>query len=178
MKTLKTILASTILLSIGASAMTDKVLEPSKKVYEVLKGDTKGQISKSGLAVDMSYKSEHVDVSEISKVHITLTTSLKVGDLKVKLTALDDKLEGLNEENLEFKLSNSNNTFPIDLEVGSTKEGIHYINLEVTVANEGARIFVVPVNIGTISSKIENKAVNTTKDGKTISVSSAEEEIK
>jgi uncharacterized protein YjaZ len=178
MKTLKIILTSTLLLSVTTLAMTSKVNEENKKVYKVLEGDSKSQVSKRGLAVDMSYKSEHVDVGDLSSVNITLTTSLSTGNLKVKVTALDNKLEGINEKNLEFKLSNANNTFPIDLEVSSKSEGVQYINLVVSVADEGARVFVVPVNIGTISTKIENKALDITKDGTAISVANADEELK
>ncbi|CAA6805585.1 MAG: Unknown protein [uncultured Sulfurovum sp.] len=178
MKKLTIIVASTLLLSVSAIAMTVKVEGTSKKVYEVLEGDTMQIEGKRGLEVDLTYKSEHVDVGETSDVNILLHTKINSGILKVNVKGLDDALVGLEEQNLEFKLSNNNKTFPIDLQLSSAKEGIHYINLTLLVEGQGSRVLAVPVNIGNISAKINNKSVETTPNGVAISVSSAQEDIK
>ena len=177
MKTLKIILVSTLLMSVSSMAMTSKVKEPTKKVYEVLEGSTVNQISKTGLSVDLSYKSEHVDVGEISDINITLITGLSTGILKVNIRALDSDLDGLEEQDLEFNLSKEKKSFPINLQLSSSTEGIHYINITLSVEGQGSRVLAVPVNIGTINTKIETKAVNTNSKGVTISISPAEEVI-
>lgn len=178
MKTLQTILISTLLLSISAIAMTSKVKEKNKTVYRILEGSTINQISKPGLAVDLTYKSEHVEIGETSDINITLYTGITLGTLKVNLKALDDGLNSMEEQDLEFDLSKNEKTFPIGLEVSSSEDGIHYINVTLFVEGQGSRVLVVPVNVGKITEKINNKAVETTTEGVIISVSSAEEEIK
>jgi hypothetical protein len=178
MKTLKILLASTLLLSVPAMALTSKVKEPTKKVYSVLEGTTVNQVAKPGLAVDLSYTSQHVEVGELSDINVTLLTSLSKGILKVKIKALDTEVDGVAEQNLEFDLSQGDKSFPIHLQLSSESSGIHYINFTLSVDGEGSRVLVVPFNVGTISSKVENKAPKTTNDGTVISVSSAEEEIK
>lgn len=178
MKTLKIILASTLMSSVVAFANTAKVQEPTKKVYEVLEGNSKASEKKFGLAVDLTYKSQHVDVGEVSDVTINITTGLTEGTLKIKMNALDDALNGLDEELKEFKLSETNNRFTIDLKLSSAVDGRHYLNLLLNVEGKGSRVFVVPVNVGTLSSKVSNKAVEKTDKGIAISVSAAQEEIK
>jgi hypothetical protein len=178
MKTLKIILASTLLLSVSSMAMSSKIKEENKTIYTVLEGNSMNVMSKPGLAVDLDYKSEHVAVGAVSNVNITLITELNSGTLKVNIKALDEGLIGLEEQNLEFELSESLNRFPINLKVGSALDGIHYINLVLSVEGQGSRVLVVPVNIGTISSKVTNKAIERTDKGIAISVSPAEEEIK
>jgi len=178
MKTLKIILASTLLMSVSAMAMTSKVKEPSKKVYSVLEGTTVNQIAKPGIAVDLSYKSEHVAVGETSDINITLHTGIKEGILKVNIKALEDDLSGMEEQNLEFDLTKGENSFPINLQASSSLDGIHYINFTLLIEGKGSRVLAVPVNVGNITSKIENKATKTTSKGVSISVSSADEEIK
>jgi len=178
MKTLKIILASTLLMSVSAMGMTSKVKEPSKKVYSVLEGTTVNQITKSGLAVDLSYKSEHVEVGEISNINITLHTEIKEGVLKVNIRALENDLSGIEEQNLEFDLSKDEKEIPIKLQASSSLDGIHYINFTLSIEGKGVRVLAVPVNVGNITSKIENKATETTSKGVSISVSSADEVIK
>jgi hypothetical protein len=173
------ILTGTLLSSVVTFANAEKEIVPVKKVYQVLEGDSMEIKGKPGLAIDLSYKSQHVEVGEVSDVNITLVTELNKGTLKVNMKALEDDLTGIEEEDLEFTISGPKvNYFPINLEVSSATEGIHYINLNLSVEGEGSRVFAVPVNIGTVSNKIENKTVETTDEGMTISVSSADEEIK
>ena len=178
MKTLKIIVASTLLMSVSSMALTSKVKEQDKKIYTVLEGTTVNQVAKSGLSVELSYKTQHVDVGEKSDVNVTITTGLSKGIMKVNIRPLDNDLDGFTEQNLEFDLAQGEGSFPINLEVSSSVDGIHYLNFTISVEGEGARVLAVPVNVGTISNKINNKAVETTDKGVAISVSSAEEEIK
>jgi len=179
MKTLKTLLVATLLTNVGAMAMTSKVkADENKVVYEVLTGDSSSVHGKSGLPVDVQYKSQHVDVGVSSDVNIVISTGLSKGILKVNLRALKENSVDLEEKDLEFTLTKGKNSFPLNFQVTSQESGIHYINLTMSVAGQGSRVVVVPVNIGTISNKIENKSVEKTDKGVVISVSAAEEEIK
>ncbi|CAA6802705.1 MAG: Unknown protein [uncultured Sulfurovum sp.] len=178
MKTLKMIVVSTLLSSILAFGNTARVTEPTKHVYKVLEGNSMNIQGKPGLAVELSYKSAHVEVGELSDVNITLMTDLDSGTLKVNLKPLEANSIGLEAQNLEFELSKSMNYFPINLQVNTIREGIHYINVTLSLEGEGLRVLAVPVNVGTISNALTNKTVETTDTGVNISVSSAQEEIK
>lgn len=171
MKTLKTLLLATVLTNVGAMAMTAKVKDENKVVYEVLKGDSKNMEAKPGLAVDVKYITEHVDVGVNADVNITITTGLTAGTLKVNLRAVKENTTNLGEEDLEFTLTKEENSFPINLQLSSEINDIHYINLTMSVEGKGSRVIVVPVNIGTISKKINHKIVERTSTGEAISVS-------
>ena len=178
MKTVTTLLVATLLTTVGAMAMTSKVKSEDKVVYEVLVGDSSEVHGKLGLAVDVNYKSQHVDVGIPSDVNITISTGLSKGILKVNIRALEANSIDLEEKDLEFTLTKGRNTFPINLQVASQESGIHYINLTLLVEGEGSKVVAIPVNIGSVSNKIEGSAVEKTEQGAAISVSSAEEEIK
>jgi len=179
MKIVKTILMTTIVASVGAMAMTSKVKDNENKVvYEVLTGDSNSVQGKPALAVDVNYKSQHVDVGMSSDVNITINTGLSKGILKVNVRALKENSVDLEEKDLKFTLTKEKNSFPLNFQVTSQENGIHYINLSMSVDGQGSRVVVIPVNIGRVSNKIENKAMEKTDKGVAISVSSAEEEIK
>ena len=178
MKIVKTLLIAILLTSIGAMAMTNKVNDENKVIYEVLEGDTSKIELKPGLAVDVKYKSEHVDVGVNANINITITTGLSKGVLKVNLRALKENTTNLSEKDLEFTLTTGGNTFPINFELSSEQSGIHYINLIMSVEGQGSRVVTVPVNVGTVSKKLDNKKIERTSTGTSISVSSAQEEIK
>ena len=178
-KTFKTLLIATLLSNITAMAMTAKVDDKNKVVHEVIKGESKGTQKKFGLPIDVSYKSEHVDVGVSSNVNITISTKLTKGTLKVNLRPLDENSIDIEEKDLEFTLTKEENSFPIELQLTSQKSGIHYINLSMSVKGKGSKVVAIPVNIGTISKKLNNNStVEKTKEGTAISVASAEEEIK
>ena len=178
MKIVKTLLIATLLTSIGAMAMTNKVNDENKVVYEVLEGDTSKIELKPGLAVDVKYKSEHVDVGMSADVNITISTKLNKGILKVNLRALKENTINVKQKDLEFTLTQGENSFPINLQLSSEDNGIHYINLTMSVEGQGSRVVTVPVNVGTVSKKLDNKKIERTSTGTSISVSSAQEEIK
>lgn len=179
LKTVKTLLIATLLTNVTAMAMTAKVNNENKVVYEVVQGESKGGQKKFELPVDVKYKSEHVDVGVTSNVNITLSTALTKGTLKVNLRPLDATGIDLKEKDLEFSLTKEKNSFPIALQVSSQKSGIYYINVTLSVANKGSKVMAIPVNIGTLSKKLNNNnSVEKTEEGVSVSVSSAEEEIK
>lgn len=181
MKILKTLLIAILLTNIGALAMTIKgknESNTSKVVYKVLGGDSSEVDGKPGLSVNVKHKSEHVNVGVSADVNITISTELNEGVLKVNLRALKENTTDLAEENLEFRLTKGVNSFPINVQLSSEINGIHYINLTMSVEGQGSRVITVPVNIGTISEKLNSKAVERTDKGIAISVSSAQEEIK
>jgi len=158
--------------------MTNKVNDENKVVYEVLEGDTSKIELKPGLAVDVKYKSEHVDVGMSADVNITISTKLNKGILKVNLRALKENTINVKQKDLEFTLTQGENSFPINLQLSSEDNGIHYINLTMSVEGQGSRVVTVPVNVGTVSKKLDNKKIERTSTGTSISVSSAQEEIK
>ena len=179
MKTVKTLLIATLLTNVGAMAMTAKVKDENKVVYEVLQGDSKQVHGKPALAVEVKYKSEHVDVGVNSNVNIMITTGLSEGVLKVNLRPLKKHTTNLGEKDLEFTLTKGENNFPINLALSSEQSGIHYINLTLSVEGKGSRVITVPVKVGRVSQKLNNnKIVERTSTGSAISVSSAQEEIK
>lgn len=179
MKNLNIMLTSLLLTSVVSFANTAKVSKPSKKVYEVLEGKSMSLKCKPSIDAEISYKSEHVAVGEVSDVNISISTMLKSGILKVKLTDLEDSLEGLDTKNLAFTLSSTKeNNFSINLKVSSAVEGIHYVNVVLSVEGEGSRVVAIPVNIGDISNTLQQKAVKTTDKGVVMTISNAQEEIK
>ncbi|HHD81886.1 MAG TPA: hypothetical protein ENK94_01700 [Campylobacterales bacterium] len=170
------------MLVISADAMTAKVdeeREATKKIYTVLKSEKKDHCMKPGLAVDMSYSSEHVDVGSLSEVKMILTTGMTEGVLEVKIKALDANALDFEEKDFEFKLSKETaNVFPIDLELSSVEDGLYYLTVFTSVEGKGGRVFEIPVKFGVIPEKVESKNVIKTKSGVAITVSAAEEEIK
>jgi len=178
MKTLTTLLMATVLTNVGVMAMTSKVKSEDKVVYEVLVGDSNELEGKAGLSVDVNYKSQHVDVGVTSDVNITISTGVSNGILKVNVRPLKENVINLEEKDFEFMLTKGTKSFPINLQISSQESGIHYINLTMSVEGQGSKVVAIPVNIGTVSNKIENKVVEKTEKGVAISVSSAEEEIK
>lgn len=178
MKTLKIILASTFLLSSSAMAMTAKASEDNKKIYEVLEGDSSKIIGKPGLAVELKYKTQHVDVGVLSDVNMSIRTVLKTGMLKVKMKTLEDDLSGLKKEEFEFEITEEKQVFPLNLQLSSATEGRHYLTVYLSVEGEGGRVFDIPVYIGDSTKKISTKAIDRTEKGDPIIISVAEEEIK
>ena len=178
MKTLKIILASTFLLSSSAMAMTAKINNENKKIYQVLEGDSSKVIGKPGLAVELQYKTQHVDVGELSDVNISISTVLKTGTLKVTLKVLDNDLSGLEKEELAFEITEAKQILPLNLQLSSATEGRHYLTVYLSVEGQGGRVFDIPVNVGEVNEKISTKAIGRTEKGEPITVSSAQEEIK
>lgn len=181
MKILTTTLALALLATLVTFANTAKVSEPSNKVYQVLEGSTLQSIhQKRGLAVDIEYQSEHVGINQVSEVNITVMTQLTKGILNVELSSANDTLEGIKGSHYKFALLEiaQENNFPINLEVKSEKEGIHYINLKVTLEGDETRLFSVPVNIGKVDTVLQKKPLAFRTNGDSMTVSKAVEEIK
>jgi hypothetical protein len=141
-------------------------------------GTTVGKYAKNGLAVDLSYSTQDVDVGENSEVNLTLTTSLTTGELKVKLLSLDKDLDGIDTELLTFHPSSESQSFPIQLKLSSASEGKHYLDVHVSMENQGGRVFVVPVTVGTVVKKPMSSNVQKTSTNELLSISKGVEVIK
>jgi hypothetical protein len=166
MKNLKTIVLSTIFMSVLSIANPLKI---EKKVNNT--------IGKKGLLIALTHQSKHVEVDEISIMELNVTTQLKKGILKVNIKSLDNSLNGIDKTYLEFEISETKQSFPIEFQVSSHNAGIHYINFTFSMKNQPSRVIVVPVNIGTVNNKLSNKALQKNELNMNISVSKAEETI-
>ena len=167
-----------LLIPITSMAMTAKIKDEPKKVYEVLQGDTDGIVEKNQLAVKIEYSSEHVDVNVSSDIHIVLKTKIDSGLLKVDIYPLDEELQGLEKYKDEFYLSSSNQEFEIDLETFSSKEGTFYINVAVSIENQGIKVLAIPVYIGDSSKKSIQNILSKSENSEHLHIMKAEEEIK
>ena len=177
MKRIKIVLTATLLSSVTLMAMTAKVNDANKVVYEVIEGSSSSVKGKPSLNAEVKYKSQHVDVGVSADVNITINTALTKGILNVNLRPLKENRLDVAEKDLKFTLRKGKNSFPINFQVSSQENGIHYINLTLSVKGEGVKVVAIPVNVGSVSKKIDNKSIEKTENG-VVSVSSAEEEIK
>jgi len=151
----------------------------TKKVYKVISGDTTKMLKKSNLPVDIKYTSEQVDVNEISNVNIIISSPLSEGSLKVKVKDLKNSLEGLENQEYTFVLSQGTNSFPLNFQVLSEVNGIHYISLIFSVEGKGIKSLSIPVNIGKeVSISQKSKITIRNSAGTPLSVSQAEEVIR
>jgi len=176
MKLLKMLAIATLLTPVSMMAMTAKIKSDDKKIYEVLKGDTRGSYMKPGLAVDLNYSAEHVEVGEVADINISIITHLSEGTLKVDLKSLEEALN-IEEKHLTFELSKGENVFPINLQVSSAQEGKYYVTVFILLEDNGGRVFDVPVQVGTVNQKLSTKNVEITDEGVAVSSSPAQEEI-
>ena len=175
MKNIKILLAASLL---GGAMFSLSGLEGSKTVYKVLKGDSSTVYQKPGLSVNLKYSTEQVDAGELSQVKMELSTALSSGTLKLHLKSLDGELEGLEQNEYSFELSEASKSFPIELEVSSSVEGIHYLSLTLFVDGKGGRSFAIPVNVGRVMPKMAQKATLKTREGERLSISKAIETVK
>ena len=149
-----------------------------KRVYEVLKGDTSKMRQKGGSSIKIQYSSEHVDVDTPSKVHITLSTPKSDGVLSVEVYPRKKVLKGVEHKNYNFPLTIDNEEFTIDLEPFSLKEGRFYINIIASIQGERPKILSIPVEIGDSAKNQMKRPMYKTKEGESLYIMKAEEEIK
>jgi len=174
-KTTKLLIASLLITSItGGVAMA--------KDNTIVKGTTIGHYQKPGAPVDINYSSTRVGIDEVSDINISLITSLKSGDMDVKIN-LDNNLEQIGDKysSISFTLSPNQKTYDINLKVKCAKDGLYYIRLLAKV-NSGSgvqmRALAVPVYVGDGQLKKRSKQIiMKSMSGENISVSKAEETI-
>ena len=173
MKIFKIVLTSSVLLATSAMALSAKVEKPV-----LVKGTSIGKYAKPGAPVDIRYESQHVNIGDVSKVYIYLTSSVTSGTMKVKLK-VDKALHEISrvEKHLSFDLSKGEKEFPLHLEVLADEDGLYYIKIVVSIKGKGMRAFAVPVYIGDAVLKTKKTAVEKTDKGENISVSKAQETI-
>jgi hypothetical protein len=174
MKKIKTILAVGLLSGLVLVANTVK----ENKSTVVHSGDSSKIHGKPGLAVEMNYKVEEVQLDELSHVEVSLVTGLSEGTLTVDVSTLDGELRGIEKNHYEFELSKDIKTFPLEFDLSSSMNGIHYVSLLLSVEGEGKRSFAIPVQVGKKVLKMTQKEVYKTKDGEELSISKAIETIK
>lgn len=173
MKILKILLTSSVLISTSAIAFTAKSEKPN-----IVKGTSIGKYAKPGAPVEITYTSEHVDVGEVSKVDIVLSTNVATGKMKVKVK-VDKGLDEISdiEKHLSFDLGDAKKEYPLHLEVSAAEDGLYYVKLLVSIKGQGMRAFTVPVYVGDATLRTKKTAVEKTTSGESISVSPAEESI-
>jgi len=168
---LKTLVLTPLLIMIGLHA-------------ESMTGTTIGHYSKPGAPIDMTYLTNSTENNESSKIYdvnITLTSTVRYGTMKVKVT-FDDKLTPLSsiEKELTFEINPEQKKYPINLQVSAKEEGLHYIRL-LTKIDKGMgsklRAFAVPVQVGERKKLNRNSVMMKSHLGENISISKAVETI-
>lgn len=149
----------------------------ANEIQKTTVGTTVGKYAKNGLAVNLTYTVEKVEVGETSEVNLTLTTSLTEGELKVKLLSLDKGLDGIKTELLTFHPSSEEQSFPIKLKLSSSSQGKHYLDVHVTMEDKGGRVFVVPMTVGKVIKKPLSTNVQKTSTNELVSSSQGVETI-
>jgi len=175
MKKVKILFLASLLIGISAIAMTSKVEKP----IGIQEGTTVGQYSKPGAPVDITYTTEHVEVGDISQVHIVLSSVVKSGSMNVTLH-VDSNLNQIVTlpENISFDMGTGQREYPLDLSVSADRDGLYYVKLIVSIEDKGIRTFAVPVYVGDKKLyKNSNKVPQKTASGENISVSKAVETI-
>jgi len=173
-KTTKLLIASLLITGITGVAVA--------KDNTIAKGTTIGHYQKPGAPVDVTYSSTRVGINEIADINISLTTSLKSGEMEVKID-VDKNLEQIGEKysSVSFSLSPNQKTYDINLKVKSSKDGLYYIRLLARIDSaSGAkmRALAVPVYVGDGQLKKKSKQrIMKAMSGENISVSKAEETI-
>ena len=150
----------------------------SNEIKKLTVETTVGKYAKNGLAVDLKYTTEAVQVGEESEVNLTLTTPLVEGEMEIKLISVDNDLDGIDTELLTFHPSSEEHSFPIRLKLSSNSEGRHYLDIHVSMKGKGGRVFVVPITVGTVVKKPLATNVQKASNNELLSVSKAEETIK
>ena len=173
MKITQLLLVSSLFLGTSVMALTAKVEKPV-----LVKGTSVGEYAKPGAPVEISYTSEHVSMGDVSKVDISLTSSLKSGTMKVKVKVDKDLSEITNiDKHLSFDLSEEGNEYPLHLEVSADEDGLYYVRVMVSIKGKGMRSFAVPVYVGEGTLRKNKANMEKTKSGENITVFSAEETI-
>jgi len=173
--TTKLLIASLLITGITGVAV-------AKDNNQVAKGTTIGHYQKPGAPVNVTYSSTKVEVDEVADVNISLTTSVKSGDMEVTVD-VDKNLEQIGEKynNISFSLSPNRKNYNINMKVKSSKDGLYYIRLLAkinSVSGVRMRALAVPVYIGDGQLRKKNKQlILKAMSGENISVSKAQETI-
>ncbi|NOZ90235.1 MAG: hypothetical protein GXO60_02995 [Epsilonproteobacteria bacterium] len=177
-KTTKLLIASMLLTTLMGGVAMAKDTKDTK----IAKGTTIGHYQKPGAPVDLTYKSTRVDVGEVADINISLSTTLKSGEMDV-LLSLDDNLEPIGDsyDSVTFMLSPNQNNYDINLKVKGKKDGLYYIRLLIEVKGDNSpkmRALAVPVYIGDGQlKKRSSQKIMKAMSGENISISKAQETI-
>jgi len=149
-----------------------------------MSGTTIGHYAKPGAPIDMTYLTKSTDNNGSSKlydVNITLTTTVRYGTMRVKLTFNDKLIPASSiEKELAFEITPEQKKYPINIQVSAKEEGLHYIRL-LTKIDKGRgsklRAFAVPVQVGEKKRLNRNSVMMKSHSGERISISKAIETI-
>ncbi|MEA2047756.1 MAG: hypothetical protein U9O64_04835 [Campylobacterota bacterium] len=166
-------LLSSFLVGTSVQALSTKVEKP-----QLVQGSSVGEYRKPGAPVEIKYSSEHVNIVEVSKVDISLMSSLTEGTMDVKIKVDKELTELTNiDKKLSFELTNSDRTYPLYLEVSAESEGLYYIRVLVSIKGNGMRAFAIPVYVGSGILRKNSANVVKTKSGEELNLFLAEEII-
>jgi hypothetical protein len=144
-------------------------------------GTTLGHYSKPGAPIDMSYISNHVNKNETTDINITLTTTVRTGNMNVLLNFENElKQESNIPKEINFKITPNKKKYFINLKISSSKDGLYYIRL-LTKIDKGLgskmRAFAVPIFIGEKPKRKNSTIIMKASSGENISISQAVETI-
>jgi len=151
---------------------------------EPMKGTSIGHYAKPGAPIDISYLTHSRNNNKNSKIYdvnITLTSTVRYGTMKVKMT-LDNALTPLSpiEKELSFEVNPEQKKYPINMQVSAKEDGLYYIRL-LTKIDKGIgsklRAFAVPVQVGEKKKVNKNSIMMKSNSGENISISKAVETI-
>ena len=171
-KTTLILLASLLLAGAGITTLTAKTDKT-----DILNGTTLKKYRKPGAPVDIEFTTQRVQSGEVATIDIQLITTEKQGNMQVKIKL--DKALSLAEDfktQREITLDGSK-TYPLEFKVIAPMDGVYHIRLLVEMKNKGFRAFVIPVQIGNGTLKLQHKPLMKNKHGENISVSHAYEKI-
>jgi len=176
-----TLFLAPLLFLVGLQAKPTQAI-PQEEAYTIKTGTTMGHYQKPGAPIDMTYKSEKVDVNQTADINITLSTSVQYGTMSVSLK-IDDKLTQETEvqENLTFDIQPNKKTFEIHLKVRGEEEGLYYIRLlckNDKSSSSRMRAFAVPVYIGEDPKPKSKGILMKAMSGENLSISKAVETIR
>lgn len=165
------ILIGSLFLGTLSVAMTSKVDKPV-----LVRGSSIGEYAKPGAPVDINYTSEHVNVGDVSRVDIELSSSVLTGSMSVKVK-VDEDLSLVNNltKHLSFNLGKGKKNYPLHLKVIAHEDGLYYIHLMVAIKGKGMRTFAVPVYIGKGNLRNNKVDIKKTTSGESVTVFSGEE---
>lgn len=165
------------LLIVPVLATSISVSSPQKvSAPALVKGSSIGKYAKPGAPVDIRYTTQNVEAGESSEVNIVFTTSVRSGNMYVKIRTDRELLSVKSFENYRrFKLDENRSAYPLQLFMTAEKDGVYYIKLLVDMGEQGSRAFAVPVYIGEGRVKKAKAPMHKTVSGENISVSKAVE---
>lgn len=145
-----------LLLAIGIAACDNTT--PTYDSKQAGNTPSIGYPGKPSAAVEMSY--QLLDTPELGlpvQINISLTPGINCRNIKLSYSTSSELVAGDNLTEFNFANINARQTISESIRVIPQSEGLHYINLVVTLestqARAGSRSFSIPVKLGNIKDK-------------------------